>query len=579
MKNQEVAQILFEIGEFLELQEIPFKPAAYQQAAIAIDNMENDISDLYKKEGKKGLETIPGVGKSIAESIEEFLKTGKIKYLKELKKTSPIDLEHLTKVEGLGVKRIKRLWKELGVRNLKDLEKALDDHKIAPLFGFGEKMEENILESIQFLKQGRGRFLLREVIPEVERITEKFKKIKGVVNLSVAGSTRRRKETIGDVDFLVAIEDTTDKYLVEKIMNTFVSMDDVVKVVGKGETKSSIKTKQGLDMDLRLVKEGSFGAALQYFTGSKEHNIALRRIAMKMGYKLNEYGLFKNDRKIKGETEEEIYEKLGMEWIPPELRENQGEIEMATERKIPRLVELKDIKGDFHCHTNWDGGEHSILEMAERAISLGYKYIGIADHTQSLKIENGLDEKRLVEQRKEIDLLNKDFEKKGIEFKVLQGSEVDILKDGSLDINDKTLKILDYVSVSVHSNFKMGKREMTKRIIKAIEHPLVKILNHPTGMILGRRGEYEVDIEAVLKAAKKNDVALEMNSYRSDLGYQTAKLAKEMGIKLTIGSDAHNKKELSDLQFGLYQARRGWLEKKDVLNALSLKDLELKFKK
>ncbi|MFA5310161.1 MAG: DNA polymerase/3'-5' exonuclease PolX [Candidatus Paceibacterota bacterium] len=579
MKNQEVAQILFEIGEFLELQEIPFKPAAYQQAAIAIDNMENDISDLYKKEGKKGLETIPGVGKSIAESIEEFLKTGKIKYLKELKKTSPIDLEHLTKVEGLGVKRIKRLWKELGVRNLKDLEKALDDHKIAPLFGFGEKMEENILESIQFLKQGRGRFLLREVIPEVERITEKFKKIKGVVNLSVAGSTRRRKETIGDVDFLVAIEDTTDKYLVEKIMNTFVSMDDVVKVVGKGETKSSIKTKKGLDMDLRLVKEGSFGAALQYFTGSKEHNIALRRIAMKMGYKLNEYGLFKNDRKIKGETEEEIYEKLGMEWIPPELRENQGEIETAIERKIPRLVELKDIKGDFHCHTNWDGGEHSILEMAERAISLGYKYIGIADHTQSLKIENGLDEKRLTEQRKEIDSLNKDFEKKGIDFKVLQGSEVDILKDGSLDINDKTLKILDYVSVSVHSNFKMGKREMTKRIIKAIEHPLVKILNHPTGMILGRRGEYEVDIETVLKAAKKNDVALEMNSYRSDLGYQTAKLAKEMGIKLTIGSDAHNKKELSDLQFGLYQARRGWLEKKDVLNALSLKDLELKFKK
>jgi len=579
MKNQEVAQILFEIGEFLELGEIPFKPAAYQQAAIAIDNMENDILDLYKKEGKKGLETIPGVGKSIAESIEEFLKTGKIKYLKELKKSSPIDLEHLTKVEGLGVKRIKRLWKELGVRNLKDLEKALDDHKIAPLFGFGEKMEENILESIQFLKQGRGRFLLREVIPEVERIIEKFKKIKGVVNLSVAGSTRRRKETVGDVDFLVAIKDTTDKYLVEKIMNTFVSMDDVVKVVGKGETKSSIKTKQGLDMDLRLVKEGSFGAALQYFTGSKEHNIALRRIAIKQGYKLNEYGLFRNDRKIKGETEEEIYEKLGMEWIPPELRENQGEIEMAVERKIPHLVELKDIKGDFHCHTNWDGGEHSILEMAERAISLGYKYIGIADHTQSLKIENGLDEKRLVEQRKEIDLLNKDFEKKGIEFKILQGSEVDILKDGSLDINDKTLKILDYVSVSVHSNFKMGKREMTKRIIKAIEHPLVKILNHPTGMILGRRGEYEVDIDAVLKAAKENDVALEMNSYRSDLGYQTAKLAKEMGIKLTIGSDAHNKKELSDLQFGLYQARRGWLTKRDVLNALPLKDLELKFKK
>lgn len=578
MKNQEVAQILFEIGEFLELQEIPFKPQAYQQAAIVIDNMEEDISSLYKKEGIDGLKKIPGVGKSIAANIEEFLKTGKIKYFKELKKASPIDLEHLTKVEGLGVKRIKRLWKELGVRNLKDLEKALDDHKIAPLFGFGEKMEENILQSIQFLKQGRGRFLLREIIPEVERISEKFQKIKGVVALSVAGSTRRRKETIGDVDFLVSIRDITDKYLVEKIMNTFVSMDDVVKVVGKGETKSSIKTKKGLDMDLRLVSDSSFGAALLYFTGSKDHNIALRRIAIKQGYKLNEYGLFRNERKIKGETEEEVYEKLGMDWIPPEIRENQGELEAATKKNLPALIESKNIKGDFHCHTSWDGGEHSIKEMAERAIELGYEYLGIADHTQSLKIENGLDEKRLLEQRKEIDLLNKSFIKKGINFKVLQGSEVDILKDGSLDINDKTLKILDYVSVSVHSNFKMGKREMTKRIIKAIEHPLVKILNHPTGMILGKRGEYEVDIDAVLKAAQENNVALEINSYRSDIGYQTARKAKEMGIKLTIGSDAHNRKELGDIQFGVYQARRGWLEKKDVLNTLSLKDLGLRWK-
>jgi len=576
MKNQEVARILFEIGEFLELQEIPFKPQAYQQAAIVIDNMEEDIFNLYKKEGIKGLEKISGVGKSIAEKIEEFLKTGKIKYIKELKKATPIDLEELTKVEGLGVKRIKKLWKDLGVRNLKDLEKALDDHKIAPLFGFGEKMEENILESIQFLKQGKGRFLLREVIPEIDRILEKFKKIKGVVNLSVAGSTRRKKETIGDVDFLVAIKDTTDKYLVEKIMNTFVSMDEVVKVVGKGATKSSIKTKMGLDMDLRLVSEGSFGAALQYFTGSKDHNIALRRIAMKQGYKLNEYGLFKGDRKIKGENEEEIYHKLGMDWIPPEMREHQGEIEMAINKKLPHLIEIKDIKGDFHCHTNWDGGEHSILEMALEAINLGYKYLGIADHTQSLKIENGLDEKRLVEQRKEIDSLNKSFKEKGINFTVLQGSEVDILKDGSLDIDDKTLNILDYVSVSIHSNFKMGKKEMTERIIKAMKHPMVKILNHPTGMILGKRDSYELDIEKILKSAKENNVALEMNSYRSDLGYQTARIAKEMGVKLTIGSDAHNKKELVDMQFGVYQARRGWLDKGDILNALSLEDLKLK---
>ncbi|MFA5714545.1 MAG: DNA polymerase/3'-5' exonuclease PolX [Candidatus Paceibacterota bacterium] len=579
MKNQEVAQILFEIGDFLELQEIPFKPQAYQQAAIAIDNMEEDISDLYKKDGIKGLEKIKSVGKSIAEKIEEFLKTGKIAYYKELKKASPIDLEELSRVEGLGVKRIKRLWKELGVRNLKDLEKAIEDHKIAPLFRFGEKTEQNILESIQFLKQGRGRFLLREIIPEVIKIEERFKKIKGVVNMSVAGSTRRRKETIGDVDFLVAVKDATDKYIVEKIMNTFVSMDEVIKVVGKGETKSSVRWKNGLSMDLRLVKEGSFGAALQYFTGSKEHNIALRRIAMKMGYKLNEYGLFKGERRIKGETEEEIYEKLGMEWIPPELREDQGEIALAIGRNIPYLVELKDIRGEFHCHTNWDGGENSIEEMAENAIELGYEYLGISDHTQSLKIENGLDEKKLLKQRKEINFINEKFKKKGIDFKILQGSEVDILKDGTLDINNETLKTLDYVSVSIHSNFKMGKKEMTERIVKAIKNPYVNILNHPTGKILGKRDEYEVDMEEILKAAKENNVALEMNSYRSDLSAQTAKAAKEMGIKIVIGSDAHVKKELNDLQFGVYQARRGWLEKEDVLNTLSLNDLELRFKK
>jgi DNA polymerase (family 10) len=574
MKNQEISQILFEIGDFLELGEVPFKPQAYQQAAIVLDNMEKDISVVYKEEGIKGLEMIPGIGKSIAAIIEEYLKTGKVKYIKELKKETPIDLEGLTKIEGLGVKRIKRLYKELGVRNLKDLEKAIDDHKVSPLFGFGEKMEKNILDAIEFLKQSKGRFLLREVFPQVKVVSDRLKKIQGVVDFSVAGSFRRRKETVGDVDFLVAIKDMTDKYLVEKIMNTFVTMDDVVKIVGKGETKSSIRTKQGLNMDLRLVPIHSFGAALQYFTGSKDHNIALRRIAMKMGYKLNEYGLFKGDRRIKGETEEEIYEKLGMEWVPPELRENQGEIQLATERKLSKLVELKDIKGDFHCHSNWDGGENSIKEMAEQAISSGYEFLGISDHSQSLKIENGLDEKRLLEQGKEIDLLNSEFIKNGINFKVLKGSEVDILKDGTLDIKDEVLKTLDYVSVSIHSNFKMGKREMTKRVIRALENPYVKILNHPTGMILGKRDEYDINIEQVIKAAKDNNVALEMNSYRSDLSYQSAKLAKDMGAKLTIGSDAHSVKELEDLQFGLYQARRGGLIKGDVINATSLNNLK-----
>ena len=566
MKNQEVAQILFEIGEYLELQEIPFKPQAYQQAAVAIDNLEQDIGEIYKDKGIKGLKEIPAVGESIALKIEEYLKTGRIKYFQELKKSTPVEVDDLAKVEGLGGKRIKRLYKELGIRTLKDLAKAAEEHKIAPLFGFGEKVEQNILEGIEFLKKSKGRFLLKDVLDDVTRIENKFKSMSGVDKVSVAGSVRRRKETVGDIDFLVSIKDGSDKYLIEKIMNTFVGMDDVVKIVNRGETKSSIKTKQGLDMDLRLVPSSSFGAALQYFTGSKEHNILLRRIAIKEGLKLNEYGLYKNKTKIKGETEEEIYERLGMDWIPPELRMGEDEIELAEKHKLPKLIELSDVKGDFHCHSNWDGGENSIQEMAEKAIVLGYECLGIADHTQSLKIEKGLNERKLKEQRIEINKINEQFEKEGINFKVLQGSEVDILKDGTLDINDETLKTLDYVSVSVHSNFKMGKIAMTKRIIKALDNPYVKILNHPTGMILGKRDEYEVDIEEVMKKAKERKIALEINSFRLDLNYGAAKLAKEMGIKLVIGSDAHNTKELIDMRFGVYQARRAGLEKKDILN-------------
>ncbi|MDD5012812.1 MAG: DNA polymerase/3'-5' exonuclease PolX [Candidatus Pacebacteria bacterium] len=566
MKNQEIAQILFEIGEFLELGEIPFKPQAYQQAAVAIDNLEEDISKIYKERGIKGLKEIPAVGESIALKIEEYLKTGKIKYIEELKKITPVDVDELTKIEGLGGKRIKRLYKELGIKTIKDLERAIEEHKIASLFGFGEKMEANITEAIKFLKKSKGRFLLRNVLDDVYRIENIFKKIKGVEKVSVAGSVRRRKETIGDIDFLIAIRDTSDKYLVEKIMNTFVGMDEVIKIVNKGETKSSIKTRQGLDMDLRLVSLSSFGSALQYFTGSKEHNIALRRIAIRKGLKLNEYGLFKNNRKIKGETEEEIYERLGMDWIYPELREGEEEIELAQKHQLPKLIELNNIKGDFHCHSNWNGGENSIKEMTEKAISLGYEFLGITDHTQSLKIENGLNEKRLIEQRKEINSINEELKKQGINFKVLQGSEVDILKNGTLDIDNKTLKTLDYVSISVHSNFKMDRESMTNRIIKAMENSYVKILNHPTGMILGKRDSYEVDIEKIIKKAKEKNIALEINSYRFDLNYQLARKAKEMGVKLVIGSDAHNTKELEDMRFGVFQARRAGLEKKNIIN-------------
>jgi len=558
MKNQEIAQILFEIGDLLDLQEVPFKPEAYKKAAIAIDLLEDDISSIYEKEGIKGLEKIKGVGKSIALSIEEYLKTNKINFYKQLKKESPVNLEELLRVEGLGVKKIKKLYQELKIRNLKDLEKAIEDNKIAPLFGFGEKTEKNILESIKFLRQGQNKFLLRDVLKEVEMVSDKIKRIKEVVDFSVAGSARRKKEIVGDVDFLVSIKDTSNKYVVEKIMNTFVTMDNVVKVIGKGETKSSIKTNNNLNMDLRLVSVASFGAALQYFTGSKDHNIALRRIAIKKGYKLNEYGLFDGEKKIAGQTEEGIYKKLGLQFIPQELRENQGEINLAINNMIPYLVD--SVKGDLHCHTSYNGGENTIEEMAEEAIKMGYSYLAITDHSKSLRIENGLDEKRLLEQKKEIDKLNKKYNN----FKLLSGAEVDILKDGSLDIDDSVLKEIDYVSISIHSGFKMTKTEMTKRILKAMDNPYVKTLNHPTGAIVGKRDSYLVDMESIIKKAKEKGIALEINSYRCDLNSQLVKMAKNAGVKLVINSDAHNKKELHNIQFGIYVARRAGLTKEDI---------------
>jgi DNA polymerase (family 10) len=573
MKNQEVARILFEIGDYLELQDVPFKPKAYQQAAISVDNLEEDVAEIFSKKGMKGLEEIPSVGTSIAEKIEEYLRTGRISLYDDLKRQSPIDFTSLTRVEGLGVKKIKKLYQELGIRDLKGLEEAIKSHKVAPVFGFGEKTEKNIEEALQFLKKERGRFVLRDAYDDIMAIEERLRRIKGVKKVSVAGSFRRRKETIGDVDFLVGIDDDSDRYIINTVMNTFVSLDGVIKIVSKGDTRSSVKTEQGMDMDLRLVNMSSFGSALQYFTGSKEHNISLRKIAIKNGYKLNEYGLFRGDTKVKGETEEGIYEKLGMDWIPPEIREGQDEISMAQDHILPALISQSDIKGDFHCHSGWDGGELSLEQMAEVAISLGYSYLGISDHTKSLKIENGLDEATLLKQGKRIDAINKGFESDKIPFRLLKGSEVDILKDGSLDIEDRVLKTLDYVSISVHSNFKMSRKDMTSRILKAMDNPYVKILNHPTGKIVGKRSGYEVDIDMIISKAKDKGIALEINSYRADLDHRLARKIKEMGIMMTIGSDSHARNEFEDIKYGVFQARRGYVDKGSIINCMEIHEL------
>ena len=574
MKNREIAQMFYEIADFLEMEGVAFKPYAYQKAAITLESLEKDVAQIYREGGKQALEKIPGVGKSMAEKIEEYLKTGKIKYYQELKKKMPVRMEELTAVEGLGPKTVKVLYQKLGIRNLKDLEKAAKAGKIAPLFGFGEKTEKNILEGIAFLKRSKGRFLLGEILAQVREIEETLKTLKEVKKISVAGSVRRRKETIGDVDFLVVSKKPA------KVMDFFVSLPGVIRIWGKGTTKSSVRMSQGFDVDLRVISEKSYGSALQYFTGSKEHNIITRRIAISKDLKLNEYGLFRNKTMVAGWSEAGIYRVLGLPWIEPELRENQGEIEAALNKRLPKIIGYNDIRGDLHCHSNWDGGANSIEEMARVALEMGYQYLGITDHTKFLRIEHGLDEKQLAEQRKEIENLNSKFKSQKSRFKILQGAETNILNDGSIDIEEEALKKLDYAIAGIHSNFKMEKSKMTERIIRAMKNPHIKIISHPTGRILKRRDEYQIDFDKILRAAKEFNVVLEINSFpvRLDLNDQNIRRAKEAGVKMVINTDSHHRDQLRFIELGIAQARRGWAEKKDIINTLPLEKLLRYFK-
>ena len=556
------------------MEKVQFKPYAYQRAAITLETLEKDIEEIYKEGGREALEKIPGVGKSIAEKIEEYVKTGKIKYYEELKKKTPIKMEELIAVEGVGPRKAKTLYQKLGIRNLKDLERAAKAHKISPLFGFGEKTEKNILEGINFLKRNKGRFLLGDILPAVKEVYEKLKSLKEVETISPAGSVRRMKETIGDVDFLIISKNPA------KVMDFFVSLPGVIKIWGKGSTKASVRMQEGFDMDIRVVPKRSYGSALQYFTGSKEHNIATRKIAMEKGLKLSEYGLFRGPKMIVGKTEEEVYKALGMGWVPPEMRENQGEIEAALSHKLPKIIDYKDVKGDLHCHTRWDGGANTIMEMVKAAQNMGYEYIGISDHTKFLRIEHGLDEKKLSQQRKEIDKLNQSLKIKNLKLKILHGCETNILNDGSIDIKDEALAKLDYVIAGVHSNFKMEKTKMTERIIRAMKNPNVDIISHPTGRIIQRRDEYQIDFDKILRVAKETGTILEINSFpeRLDLNAENIRRAKEAGVKMVINTDSHHKDQLRFIEFGIAQARRGWAEKEDIINTQPFEKLLKYFK-
>ena len=564
MPNVEFALIFREISLYLEMQGVQFKPRAYEKVAYTLEAMEEPLAEIYQRGGIKALREVPGVGEAIAEKIEEIIRTGTLTYYEELRRKTPVDIRALTAIEGVGPKMVKVLYEKLEVKDVSDLERVAQIGKIRGLPHFGEKMEQKILRGIEFLKQGSGRVTLGAALPLILEIHGRLRELSDVDEVEVAGSIRRRKETVGDADIL-AISSRP-----EKVMDFFVSMPEVAHVLGKGKTKAMIKLKNGLDVDLRVVPEESFGAALNYFTGSKDHNVALRRIAQEKGLKLNEYGLFRGSQRIAGKTEEEIYKVLGLSFIPPEIREDQGEIEAAKKGEIPDLVGYQDLRGDLQIQTTWTDGANSIEEMAEEARRLGLEYIAITDHTKGLAMTGGSDEKKLLRQMATIEKINRSL--KGIT--VLKGAEVNINKDGSLDIKDEVLAELDVVGIAVHSHFNLPRREMTERIKRAMRNPHADILFHPTGRVIQKREPYDVDMDEIIRTAKETGTVLEVDAYpdRLDLKDEHVRKAIEAGVKLVIDSDAHSVNHMRFLEFGVAQARRGWARKNDILNTLPEKD-------
>ena len=579
MLNQKIAKIFGEMAEYYAMKDDRFRPRAYERAARLIESMEEDVEDIYKKGGLKGLMEIQGIGQGLADHIEEYIKTGKIKIFEKLKKEAPLDLVSFSAVEGVGPKMLMSLYKNLKIKNIKDLEKAAREGKVRALPRFGEKIQENILRSIQLSREHSGRFLLGYVSPIVSDIERNIAVLKSTLKIITCGSIRRCKETVGDIDILAVAKNSRE------IMEYFVSMPNVEKIIGQGETKSSVRLDIGINADLRVVPEKSFGAAMQYFTGNKDHNVELRKIAMKYGWKLNEYGLFdESNKQIAGRTEEEIYKKLGLDWMPPEMRENRGEIELALAHKLPKIVEYDEVLSDLQMHTTYSDGAHSVAEMAEAAAHLGRKYIAITDHVGHLKIAGAMDIKTIEKQWREIEKINKKMSAKGgsasggKNIRILKGCEVDINPDGTIALEDKYLAKFDIVLGSIHSNFKMSKTDQTKRLIRAIENPHVDIIAHPTGRIIHQRAGYEFDFDEICKAATRTKTILEANCYpdRLDLSDINIRRAIDHGVKISFGTDSHSKIQLGNLDLGIAQARRGWATKKDCVNCLTVEEF-LKF--
>lgn len=593
--NSEVVKIFREIAFILQIlgddknePNIVFKIRSYDRAADEIQNLSSDIADIYKKEQLKGLLKIPSIGKALATKLEEYIVTGKIHYYEELKERLPVDVSQFFGLEGIGPKTIKTLYEKLGIKNIAELEQAAKEGKIRNISGFSQKKEESILKNIQFFRKGTGRQLIGDVYPLAKQIEKRLSEHTGVLQAIVVGSFRRMKETVGDIDYLVSIKSEQDG---ENLIEYFVNMPEVVEISGKGLSKAFVKLNNGIDADLLVVPPESFGAALQYFTGSKEHGIAMRKIAISKGLRLNEWGVFnEQNQRIAGATEEEVYGALGLQWIPPEMRENKGEIEVAKIEKkgksgktgLPQLIGYGDLKGDLQVHSKNTDGTMSIEEMATYAKdTFGLDYIAISDHTKSLRLTNGLNEEQLLEQANVIAQLNDKIKNNDIDktknknFRILSSAEVNILKDGSLDISNNVLDKLDIVGAAIHSNFSLPEEVQTARLINAAKNPNVDIIFHPTGRIINRREGYLVNIPKLIDVAVETKTILEIDAHynRLDLKDEYIKMAIENNVKLVIDSDAHHYLHYAFLIFGIGQARRGWAKKSDILNTLSAKDL------
>jgi DNA polymerase (family 10) len=564
VSNQEIASVLYEIADLLELKGVEWKPRAYRKAAQSVETLGKPLVSIYER-GE--LQDIPGIGESIAEKIQEMIEKGKLRYLEDLRSEFPEGVRELENIEGIGPKTALTLHAKLGIQTIDDLEKAARHGKIRELKGFGETVEKNILDGIRRYRSTEERYPLGYILPVASRIEEQLRENKAVIRVVVAGSIRRWKETVGDIDILVTSSDPGN------VMEHFCSLPQVKKVIARGEKKSSVLVGNNLHVDLRHIEQEQFGAGLMYFTGSKAHNIALRKRALKQGMSLSEYGLVRErDGKTVAEKEEdEIYEALGLPYIPPELRENRGEIDAAAAGNLPQLIQQDQIQGDLHVHSEWSEGNDSIRDLAHKAREMGYEYFALCDHAQSLGIARGLTEDDLRKQRKEIDEVNDSME--GIT--VLAGIEANIGSNGKLDLKREALEDLDLVIAGIHSGFKQSEEKITQRVITAMEEEPVHMIVHPTGRVLQKRPPFHIDLQAVYETALEHEILLEINAFptRLDLSDIHARAAKDKGVLLGIGTDTHDVSHLRYMELGVATARRGWLEKKDVVNTRSLSDL------